>query len=116
MRIKNLFLLPVLTAGLCLATTGKSMAEHLVVLHTFGSIPNDGANPTADLILSGDTLYGTAVGGGGLFGGGTVFKVNTDGSGFTNLLTFTNSYFNQGYNPYGKLLLIGDTLYGTTST
>src|SRR5260221_513018 len=45
---------------------------------------NDGGTPSASLILSGNTLYGTASAGGGS-GNGTVFAVNTDGSGFTNL-------------------------------
>jgi uncharacterized repeat protein (TIGR03803 family) len=45
---------------------------------------SDGANPYAGLILSGNTLYGTATAG-GLNGNGTVFAVNTDGTGFTNL-------------------------------
>src|SRR5882672_5093051 len=45
---------------------------------------SDGANPSAGLILSNNTLYGTASGGGSL-GAGTVFAVNTIGTGFTNL-------------------------------
>src|SRR5438105_4314925 len=47
---------------------------------------SDGAYP-GGLILSGDTLYGTAGGGGS--GHGTVFAVNTDGASFTTLHTFT---------------------------
>ena len=58
--------------------------------------PSDGANPRAGLILSGNTLYGTAVGGGSS-GNGTVFAVNTDGTGFTNLHSFTAG----SDNPYG---------------
>lgn len=112
-RIKDLFLVPALIVGLSLASAGRVAAVHLTVLHTFTG--NDGATPYADLILSGDTLYGTATEG-GPEGGGTVFKLNTDGTGFTNLLTFTNDYyyFNQGYDPYARLLLIGNSLYGTT--
>ena len=49
---------------------------------------SDGAYPHAGLILSGNTLYGTAYGGGSS-GNGTVFAVNTDGTGFTNLYSFT---------------------------
>jgi uncharacterized repeat protein (TIGR03803 family) len=88
------------------------------VLHSFtagsvddnGNITNsDGANPLAGLILSGNTLYGTASGGSS--GNGTVFAVNTDGTGFTNLHTFTGNY-TEGANPNG-LLLSGNTLYGT---
>ena len=50
---------------------------------------SDGANPYAGLILSGNTLYGTAQdGGSAAAGNGTVFAVNTDGTGFTNLHSF----------------------------
>src|SRR4029077_8452548 len=48
----------------------------------------DGAGPHAGVVLSGETLYGTAAGGGSA-GEGTVFKINTDGTGFTNLHNFT---------------------------
>ena len=71
----------------------------------------EGAGPLAGLILSGSTLYGTAASG-GTFGGGTVFRMNTDGTGFTNLHNFI---FSDGKNPNGGLALIGNTLYGTTS-
>ena len=44
----------------------------------------------AGLILSGNTLYGTAISGGSS-GNGTVFAVNTDGTGFTTLHSFTDT-------------------------
>jgi uncharacterized repeat protein (TIGR03803 family) len=79
------------------------------VLHSFtGS--SDGANPYGGLILSGNTLYGMANLGGSR-GMGTVFAVNTDGTGFTNLYNFNGS--RDGANPYGGLILSGNTLYGT---
>src|SRR6266446_1694376 len=57
-------------------------------LHSFAALNNstnsDGAYPRDALILSGNTLYGTAYQG-GTSGAGTVFKINTDGTGFTNL-------------------------------
>jgi uncharacterized repeat protein (TIGR03803 family) len=76
----------------------------------------DGAYPNADLILSGNTLYGTAAQG-GISGNGVIFRVNTDGSGFSILHNFpaedpvslTNS---DGWSPDG-LILSGSTLYGT---
>jgi uncharacterized repeat protein (TIGR03803 family) len=70
-----------------------------------------GGNPKADLVLSGATLYGTAENGGSL-GGGTVFKVNTDGTGFTTLQDFS---WDKDGRPFGALVLSGDTLYGTTT-
>ncbi|HTQ49219.1 MAG TPA: choice-of-anchor tandem repeat GloVer-containing protein, partial [Candidatus Acidoferrales bacterium] len=72
---------------------------------------NDGANPVAELILSGDILYGTTECG-GCYGCGTVFAVNTDGSGFTNIYNFMGG--SNGAFPFGKLLLSSNTLYGTT--
>jgi uncharacterized repeat protein (TIGR03803 family) len=90
-------------------------------LHSFTARPgplytnSDGADPWAGLILSGNTLYGTANGGGD-FGYGTVFKINTNGTGFTNLHSFTatSNYTNSdGADPYGGLILSGNTLYGT---
>jgi uncharacterized repeat protein (TIGR03803 family) len=83
---------------------------------------NEGSGPNGSLILSGNTLYGTAIEGGSA-GNGTVFKVNTDGTGFTNLHNFTatsgsSGVFEYGANsdgatPPGGLILSGSTLYGT---
>jgi uncharacterized repeat protein (TIGR03803 family) len=80
---------------------------------------SDGASPYAGLILSGNTLYGTALVG-GPSGSGTVFALNTNGTGFTNLHSFSAdnspSYTNgDGGFPYGGLLLSRNTLYGTAN-
>jgi uncharacterized repeat protein (TIGR03803 family) len=82
-----------------------------------GYTNSDGAGPWAGLILSGNTLYGTAIGGGSA-GRGTVFKVNTDGTGFTTLHSFTATTFDinsDGVNPKAGLVLSGNTLYGTAN-
>ena len=64
-------------------------------LHDFtarvAGINSDGASPRGDLILSGNTLYGTASGGGS-WRSGTVFALNTNGTDFTNLHSFTATY------------------------
>ena len=73
---------------------------------------DDGGNPEAGLILSGNSLYGTAEYGGDS-GRGTVFKVNTDGTGFSTLYSFTGG--DDGGNPLADLILSGNTLYGTAS-
>jgi uncharacterized repeat protein (TIGR03803 family) len=81
----------------------------------------DGASPLGGLILTGDTLYGTAYLG-GTNGNGTVFRVNTDGSGFLTLHHFSAGANNasgvftngDGVLPYGGVTLSGSTLYGTT--
>jgi len=86
-------------------------------LHTFGTDPlgnevlTDGNHPETGLVLSGDILYGTT-GSGGSNGYGTLFSVNTDGSGFTNFYNFTGGY--DGGDPTAPLLLSGNTLYGGT--
>src|ERR1044071_5228279 len=51
---------------------------------------NDGANPQGGLILSGNVIYGTADGGGS-GGSGTVFAMNTNGTDFRLLHTFTTA-------------------------
>src|ERR1041384_7744096 len=81
------------------------------IVHSFNYW--DGANPWSGLILSGNTLYGTTYQGGSSgWGNGTVFAVNTDGTGFTNLYSFTGG--SDGANPIGGLILSSNTLYGTT--
>lgn len=91
-------------------------------LHSFVGYPEEGANPYGGLVLSGNTLFGTT-GEGGTNGEGTVFAVNTDGTGFTNLYQFLSNNYNSmtggstngsGANPIGGLVLSGNTLYGTT--
>ena len=82
---------------------------------TSSSFPHsnsDGANPAAGLVLSGNTLYGTARNG-GAWGNGTVFAIHTDGMSFTNLHDFSGSP-GDGALPIAGLILSGDTLYGTT--
>jgi uncharacterized repeat protein (TIGR03803 family) len=80
-------------------------------LYTFGP-PPDGHYPVAGLVLGGATLYGTA-NTGGTNGGGTLFKINTDGTGYKILHWFTNTP--DGSSPQSELLLSGSTLYGTTA-
>jgi uncharacterized repeat protein (TIGR03803 family) len=95
-----------------------------VVLHHFSPVDAttktniDGAKPVAGLILSGGTLYGTTPAG-GTGADGTVFSVSTDGSQFRALYSFTatnpgNGTNNDGAIPVGDLLLLGNSLYGTT--
>ena len=81
-------------------------------LHEFAGGIGDGKYPMASLILSGSTLYGTT-GSGGSNDFGTVFKIDVDGSNYTNLHEFTGGT-SDGKSPYGSLLLSGSTLYGMT--
>lgn len=97
--------------------------NNFTVIKSFPALNNgtngDGAFPMARLILSGNVLYGTTYYG-GTMSNGVIFRVNTDGSGFTNLYSFTattNSFGSQynfdGANPSSQLVLVGKTLYGT---
>src|ERR1035441_10447265 len=105
-RLKNLFLLPALIAGLGLIPAGSVTAKTFTTLYTFFGV-SDGANPFAGLILSGKTLYGTTVWGGD-FGDGMVFAVYPNG-GLNTLYSF-NGY--DGANPFAGLILSGNILYG----
>ena len=73
---------------------------------------SDGSAPVANLVLAGNTLCGTASSGGSNFAG-TVFALKTDGSSFTNLHSFGGT--GDGASPQSGLVLVGQTLYGTTS-
>jgi uncharacterized repeat protein (TIGR03803 family) len=73
---------------------------------------NDGSYPRAGLVLSGNTLYGTASSG-GTNGYGTAFALSTNGTGFTTLHSFSGS--SDGGEPQAGLILWGNTLYGTTT-
>ena len=73
---------------------------------------NDGAAPEGGLIKSGNTLYGTASGGGS-FTNGTIFSIKTDGTWFTTLYSFTGG--NDGLSPVAGLILSNNILYGTAS-
>ena len=66
---------------------------------------SDGAQPVEGPVVSGGVLFGTTRGG-GVFGGGTVYALNIDGTGFTTLYHFP------GNNGAGALVLSGNTLYG----
>jgi uncharacterized repeat protein (TIGR03803 family) len=74
----------------------------------------DGANPTGPgcLVFSSNALFGvTSFGGTNTPRHGTVYRVNADGSGFTNLYSFHGT---DGQNPATGLIMSGGTLYGTT--
>ena len=77
-------------------------------LHNFGFVP-DGYSPDGITKASNGLLYGIAQGG-GTAGGGTLFKMNTDGSSFAVIKDFNG---NDGQSPFGQLLAASDgRLYG----
>ena len=68
----------------------------------------DGANPRGVLVLSGGMFYGTTRYG-GTNGAGSVFKMNADGTGFTNIYSFSDAY---PESPVTALAVSGSTIYG----
>jgi hypothetical protein len=82
-HVIKLFLLPVLIVALGLMPAGRVTAQTFTTLHNFTTAYNtiynifsncDGAYPADQLILSGNTLYGTATDG-GTNGTGIVFSL-----------------------------------------
>ena len=95
----------------------NSDGSDYTAIYIFPPGGGNGNSPRGDLLLAGNTLYGTTYQGGGS-GNGNVFKVNTDGTGFTVLKDFSalNSNTNSdGAQPFAGLTLSGNTLYGTTT-
>ena len=110
MKIPFKILLGVLALNSCPLPIHRAEAQLFTNLHSL--VFTNGTDPVAGLVLSGNTLYGTAsiYGGGAAGGSGSVFRMNTDGSSFTNLHTFTQH--TDGGNLHGGLVLAGGTLYG----
>jgi uncharacterized repeat protein (TIGR03803 family) len=82
------------------------------LLYTFTGGTNDGAYPSADLTVAGSVIYGTAVLG-GTNGSGSVFAMSTNGTGFTNVYSFSGGA--DGAYPQAGLILSNGTLYGTVA-
>ena len=132
--MKSLHQNPILWPALLLAfiswlTTGEVSGQILFSnLHSFTPLANaDGNQPNGGLTLADGTLYGTTATGGATNGGGTIFAVSTNGTGYTVLYNFSPGQFIYltssgtfvltnftGSNPNGDLVLSGNVLYGTT--
>jgi len=84
------------------------------LLHEFTGCPNDGRQPVGSLILSGTTLYGMTYYGGVSGYGGTIFKIEANGSGFAELHEFASIY-DESENPQGSLIISNSTLFGMTN-
>jgi uncharacterized repeat protein (TIGR03803 family) len=93
------------------------------ILHRFGELTppshKDGYIPKGSLTLAGSSLYGFTTTGGGPGDAsiyGSVFKINTDGTGYKVLFGFGNEV--TPYNlchPVGTPVISGSKLYGMTS-
>lgn len=93
-----------------------SLLRSFATLNADNGTNAGGASPSAQVVLSGATLFGIATVG-GLCANGTLFSVATNGTGFGVLHDFTALDCGSGTNtdgaaPCGALVLSGDTLYG----
>src|SRR6266481_1072267 len=95
-HIETRVVLLLLVVGHVVIQSGRVSAQTFTTLYSFSG-GNDGAYPFAGLVLSNNTLYGTASQYGSS-GNGTVFKLNTDGTGFATLHSFAGSP-NDGATP-----------------
>ena len=77
----------------------KKDGTGFTVLHSFGAAATNGSFPGGSLIFGGKSLYGFTVDG-GADSCGTIFRINTDGTGFTLL------------HSLGPAAAEGDTLWG----
>lgn len=87
--------------------------SNYTILNDFSS-PTDGARPNASLYFDGTFLYGTTYTGGAGAGGGTIFRLKPDGTGFTTVHSFNGSNPINGTQPQGELMFDGIYLYGVT--
>lgn len=87
--------------------------SNYAVLHRFGDVDGDAAEPEGGLVLGGDgVLYGTTRSGGDN-NFGTVFRIDRDGNNYAILHRFSGV---DGWAPAARLLEgSGGMLYGTTS-
>ncbi len=105
----------ILTWSIVIAASAPVFAQS--TLHNFAG-GTDGADPTADLISVGTTIYGTTNKGGGATacadGCGTVFSIQSDGSGYMVAYRFQGAE-SDGANPQAGLVAdASGNLYGTT--
>ncbi|MBP9870175.1 MAG: hypothetical protein KBC53_01585 [Nitrosomonas sp.] len=82
------------------------------LLHQFTGGVNDGMQPFSGLTLSGSVLYGVTNRGGDS-NLGTIYSINTDGTGFTLLHEFGGGS-GDGSLPYSGVVYDSGVLYGST--
>ncbi|TAL60095.1 MAG: T9SS type A sorting domain-containing protein [Bacteroidetes bacterium] len=113
-QILNLFLTP-MKFGVCNFILAAFLISPLAnaqytKLIDFAGVAN-GSHPHGSLILQGNVFYGMTYDG-GTNNLGTIFKINSDGTGYSKLLDFAGT--TNGSNPLGSLISDGTFLYGMT--
>lgn len=108
--MRNIFYCFIAIIGLLLIQSNSLFAiPTFTKLYDFDDLVS-GKYPYAPLLYNNGKFYG-ATNNGGATGGGMIYSINLDGSGFT-VLRDMNSL--DGVAITGKLCLIGNTLYGIT--
>ena len=90
----------------------ETNGDNFATLVSFTEPPNDGVLPNGGLLLASDgLLYGTTQWGGAHYRG-TIFRLNTNGVGYTIVVSFEGL---NGWEPMGELIEASDgNLYGVT--
>ena len=104
---------PIVVISIALLSLGMLPAQTFNRLHSFDA-PSGGREPNAGLVIAGNTLFGAADSG-GVWGSGTYYKLNKDGTGFATLHDFTlliNETNSDGAYPDNTPILSGNTLFG----
>ena len=104
---------PKILIALTIAVASVTAHGTDIILHSFTDTSTDGDQPHGALTFDGTSLYGmTVVAGPG--GGGIVYRINPDGSGFNIVHGFVPNSPSGGWRPNGSLALNGTALYGMT--
>jgi uncharacterized repeat protein (TIGR03803 family) len=93
----------------------KDGTGYVTIYNFGGSAAGDGGQPRGSLISDGTFLYGMTSYG-GQFNLGTIFKINTDGTGYSILHKFVGLDTFDGSLPFGSLTFDGTYLHGLTAT
>jgi len=96
------------------STNGSGFA----VIHQF-TVASEGLFPVGRVVVSGNTIYGVTTQGGTNLnnfrgGDGVIYRMDTNGSNFS-VLRWLDGTAGDGYQPRFGMVLVGSTLYGTTS-
>jgi uncharacterized repeat protein (TIGR03803 family) len=98
--------------GVLFLTGAALRGQPLTVLQNFTNFEN----PEGELVAAASgTLFGVTLQGGNGDGGGAVYSIKADGSGYTILQSFNYNGDTNGFGPAAGLVLSGDMLYGTCS-
>ena len=98
-----------------LSPSGSGWSE--TILHSFGSVTEDGIYPRAEMILDASgNLYGTTYGGGsGLEHEGIVFELSPSSSGWTETILYSFNGSTDGGSPVSSVTFNkSGALFGTT--